>query len=236
MTTICRLELSPSPILGLLAIDGVPVTGVSANSWSGIWTTLQIEISVHLGGFHLFPDLRTYDIDLLLRVAQNAREESVGERFETLHDLEVVPGADFFLPPRVSVVVEMPWRGVDVITRCLSAGQVPTGHTCFSAATSSKPASFSQPSRRGPGHGSMPLSRETLMNVVLKCLEACSGVRDPSGEFHSKSRSMHSTQPPGLVCLVELYLAGSASVRSSLGNRRGRPTRNTDGSNEANRR
>lgn len=46
---------------------------------------------------HLLPDFRTDDINLLLRVAQNAREEGVGERFEAFRDLEVVPGAHFFL-------------------------------------------------------------------------------------------------------------------------------------------
>ena len=56
----------------------------------------QVEISVHLWISHFFPNLRTDDIDLLLRVAQNAREEGVSESFETFHDLEVIPGADSF--------------------------------------------------------------------------------------------------------------------------------------------
>ena len=36
---------------------------------------------------------------------------------------------------------------------------------------------------------------------MLKCLPARSGVREPSGDFHSMSRSTHSTQPPGTVFL-----------------------------------
>ena len=52
---------------------------------------------MHLGVLHLLPDLGADDIDLLLRVAQHAREERIGEGFEALHDLEVVPGADFLL-------------------------------------------------------------------------------------------------------------------------------------------
>ena len=81
---------------------------------------------------------------------------------------------------------------------------------------------------------------------MLKCLEARSGVREPSGERHSlwtirclgfkrgelkdltRSRSMHSTTPPGLVCLFEFHLAdlglncGYASkrtLREAIGNR-----------------
>ncbi len=99
----------------------------------------------------------------------------------------------------------------DLLTRCLSAGQIPTGQTCLSATTSMKPASFNQPSRRGPGQGSKPLARETSRKILLKCLETCLGVREPSGEFHSKSRSMHSTQPPGLVFLVKYLLVDSFS-------------------------
>lgn len=57
---------------------------------------------MHLGTLHFFPDLRAYDIDLLLRIAQNTREKSVGESFETFHDLKVVPSADFFLQCQVS--------------------------------------------------------------------------------------------------------------------------------------
>lgn len=159
---------------------------------------------MHLGIFHLLPDLRTHNIDLLLRIAQRTGEKTISKSFETFHDLEVVPGADFFL--QNDRTVSSTYIRLDVenlLTRCLSAGQVPTGQTCLSAATSLKPASFNQPSRRGPGQGSMPPSLEALRNVVLKCLEARSGVRELSGECHSRSRSMHSTQPPGVVCLVK---------------------------------
>ena len=52
---------------------------------------------MHLRILHFLPNLSTDDIDLLLRVAQHTREKSIGERFETFHDLEIVPGADFFL-------------------------------------------------------------------------------------------------------------------------------------------
>ena len=52
---------------------------------------------MHIGIFHFCPDLRTDDIDLSLRVVQKTREKSVEGSFETFHDLEVVPGADFFL-------------------------------------------------------------------------------------------------------------------------------------------
>ena len=46
---------------------------------------------------HLLPDLVANHINLLFRVLQHPREERVGERLETLHDLQVIPGADFFL-------------------------------------------------------------------------------------------------------------------------------------------
>ena len=52
---------------------------------------------MHLRILHFLPNLSTHNIDLLLRVAQHAREKRIGERFETFHDLEVVPGADFLL-------------------------------------------------------------------------------------------------------------------------------------------
>lgn len=86
-------------------------------------------------------------------------------------------------------------------TRCLSFGQVPTGHTNFSAFTPWKPASFIHPSRYKPGHGSMLVSRDALMNSVLNLLLACSSVNEPSGEVQVRSRSMNSTQPPGFVFL-----------------------------------
>ena len=52
---------------------------------------------MHARVLHLLPDLVANDINLLLRILEHAREEGVGEGFETLHDLQVVPGADFFL-------------------------------------------------------------------------------------------------------------------------------------------
>lgn len=61
-----------------------------------------MKISMHVRIFHLSPDLRTNDIDLLLRVVQKTREKSVKESFETFRDLEVVPGADFLLRCRIS--------------------------------------------------------------------------------------------------------------------------------------
>ena len=66
------------------------------------WVALQMEISMHVRILHFPPDLRTNDIDLLLRVVQKTREKSVKGSFETFRDLEVVPGADFFLQCRIS--------------------------------------------------------------------------------------------------------------------------------------
>ena len=57
---------------------------------------IYIEVSVHLITLHFIPDLHTYDIDLLLRVAQDTRGKSVSEGFETVYDREEVPGVDFF--------------------------------------------------------------------------------------------------------------------------------------------
>lgn len=45
----------------------------------------------------LLPNVRTDDFDLRLGHPQMPGEESVGEGFETLHNLEVIPRADFFL-------------------------------------------------------------------------------------------------------------------------------------------
>ena len=154
---------------------------------------------------HLFPNLRADNINLFLRVAQHTREESVGESFEAFHDLEVVPGAHFFLRYPISTNTN-PLSFKSYVTRCLSAGQVPTGKTCLSAVPPAKPASLNQPSRRGPGQGSMPLCREAARKISLKCLEACSRVTESSGDLHSKSRSMNSTHPPGLVCLVRISI------------------------------
>ena len=52
---------------------------------------------MHAGILHLLPDLVANDVDFLLRVLEHAREEGVGEGLEALHDLQVIPGADFFL-------------------------------------------------------------------------------------------------------------------------------------------
>lgn len=58
---------------------------------------LQIKKRMHPGIPHLLPDLVAHDVDFLLRVAEHAGEEGVGEGLEAFHYLEVVPGADFFL-------------------------------------------------------------------------------------------------------------------------------------------
>ena len=58
---------------------------------------LQSKISMHLRILHLLPDLVTNHINLLFRVLERLREDLVGEGLETLHDLQVIPGADFFL-------------------------------------------------------------------------------------------------------------------------------------------
>ena len=59
--------------------------------------SIQIEHGVHLGILHLGPNLRTYDVDFFLRIAQLTGEDCVGESLETFADLQVIPGADFFL-------------------------------------------------------------------------------------------------------------------------------------------
>ena len=46
---------------------------------------------------HLLPDLVADHVNLPARVLEHAREEGVGEGLEALHDLQVVPGADFLL-------------------------------------------------------------------------------------------------------------------------------------------
>ena len=52
---------------------------------------------MHARVLHLLADLAADDVDLLLAVAEDAGEEGVGEGLEALHNLEVVPGADFLL-------------------------------------------------------------------------------------------------------------------------------------------
>lgn len=92
-------------------------------------------------------------------------------------------------------------RALKSHTRCLSAGQVPTGQTNFLVVMSLRPACFIQPSRKGPGQGSMLAALEASINTLLNFLEADSGFNEPSGEVHARSRSMHSTHPPDLVNL-----------------------------------
>lgn len=46
---------------------------------------------------YLSPDLGADNIDLPLRVSKVASKECIGEGFETLRDLQVIPGANFFL-------------------------------------------------------------------------------------------------------------------------------------------
>ena len=58
---------------------------------------IHVEKSMHIRILHFLPNLGTNDIDLLLRVTQHAGEERIGEGFEALHYLEVVPGADVLL-------------------------------------------------------------------------------------------------------------------------------------------
>ena len=60
-------------------------------------SSLQIEHGVHLRILHLGTDLCTHNIDLLLRIAQLSSEDSVGESLKTFADLQIVPGANFFL-------------------------------------------------------------------------------------------------------------------------------------------
>lgn len=62
---------------------------------------LQMEHSMHLRVLHLRSDLSTDDIALLLRVAQLTREKRIRESFESFRDLQVVPGANLLLFPRL---------------------------------------------------------------------------------------------------------------------------------------
>ena len=62
-----------------------------------LWNNSQVEHHVQLRISHLLPNGRADDVDFRFRVAELAGEEGKGEGFETFHDLEVVPGADFFL-------------------------------------------------------------------------------------------------------------------------------------------
>jgi len=155
---------------------------------------------MHFGVLHLSPDLGTDNINLLSRVSQLASEECIGKSFEALGDLQVIPGTNFFLFMTV-LVSRRVTRVLVNLTRCLSAGQVPTGQTKLLALTSSKPVSFIQPSRSGPGLGSTLAARDALRNTWLNLREAESGFRESSGDVHARSRSIHSTHPPDLVLL-----------------------------------
>lgn len=100
---------------------------------------------------YLLPDVGADDLDLGLGVPEATGEEGVGESFEALHDLEIIPGADFFLlffamPGSTTMPGVYAWpakrggggapgRGPQVLTRCLSLVHVPTGKTNFSACT-----------------------------------------------------------------------------------------------------
>ena len=64
----------------------------------------------------LLPNIRTDDFDLRLRHPKMAGEESVGEGFETLHNLEVIPSADFFLQFPISE----PLNPSDRRNKCIS--------------------------------------------------------------------------------------------------------------------
>ena len=61
------------------------------------WVDLQVKVDVYPRILHLLPDLRTHHINLLLRVAQSTLEDDISESFETFHDLEEIPGPNFFL-------------------------------------------------------------------------------------------------------------------------------------------
>ena len=90
-------------LVGFLAVGNIPMKERGINAHSAIrldgWMAenLHVKVSVHLRVLHLLPNLGTDHIDLLLRVAQLAREKSIGEGFEAFHDLEVIPGADLLL-------------------------------------------------------------------------------------------------------------------------------------------
>lgn len=46
---------------------------------------------------HLLPDIGANDFDFGLGVPKATSEEGVGETFEALHDLEIIPRANFLL-------------------------------------------------------------------------------------------------------------------------------------------
>lgn len=115
--------------VGFLAISDIPMKGGGeVNPHSGkrlagwIGRDLHVEVSVHLGVLHFLPNLGTHHIDLLLRVAQHAREERIGEGFETFHDLEIVPGADFLLS--VHKWVRISERKIKKVRRKTECGEI----------------------------------------------------------------------------------------------------------------
>lgn len=65
--------------------------------YCGRWLNSQMEHCMQFRVLHLSSDLGTDNIDLLLRIPKVASKECIGESFETLGDLQVVPGANFFL-------------------------------------------------------------------------------------------------------------------------------------------
>ena len=87
------------------------------------------------------------------------------------------------------------------LTKCLSAGQGPTGRGYRWWCTLMKPASFINPSSIGPGQGSMPASRVALMKPEFIFITAQSLGKELSGEVQLRSRSIISVYPPGLVNL-----------------------------------
>lgn len=56
-----------------------------------------MEHDVHLRVFDFLPDVGAKDFDFGLGISKMAGEEGISEAFETFHDLEVIPGAHFFL-------------------------------------------------------------------------------------------------------------------------------------------
>lgn len=66
---------------------------------SALWSlhNSQMEHCMQFPVLYLSPDLGTNNIDLPLRVSKVASKECIGESFETLGDLQVIPGANFLL-------------------------------------------------------------------------------------------------------------------------------------------
>lgn len=58
---------------------------------------VQMKQGVHFWILDFPPDIGADDVDFLLRIAQLARENGVGECFQTFGDLEIIPCPDVFL-------------------------------------------------------------------------------------------------------------------------------------------